>query len=87
MLTFQFFSEREVLKFVADIAMDDFRVTVELGRAELMTTSSLVNTFWNYRDVTVKVINVTCWLEGREIYIRLFDDVCVSLHEVTGFKH
>ena len=34
-----------MLKFVADIAMDDFRVTVELGRAELMTTSSLVNTF------------------------------------------
>jgi len=44
-LTFQFFSEREALKFVAEIAMDVFRVMVELGRAELMTTSSLVNTF------------------------------------------
>lgn len=36
---------REVVKLVAETVIDDFRVTVELGRAEVIVTTSLVNTF------------------------------------------
>jgi len=54
--TFQLLRESEDVRFVAEIVIDEFKVTVELGRADVMSTGSFINIFWYSRDVTVNVM-------------------------------